>query len=113
MSLNDEALLATDLTFIQRVRASVLASAVAISNEGPVTNHAQRDQVAVNALTNPDAWKMYFAATIATDPTVIGFATSNGTVTLTAANLAAQAAFVTDASINNAVSAQWNSFFTH
>lgn len=113
-SLNDKALLSTDVGFQQRVRASVIAAAVSISNEGSgVALHTGRDDIAVSALAAPDSWKVLFAASVATDATVAGQATQSGTVVLTTGNLATQAALVTDAAINNAVSAQWNSFFQH
>lgn len=111
-SLNDQGLLSTDPGFIQRVRTAVIAAAVAISNEGAVTNHVLRDGVAVQVLANPDIWKVLFSAAVATDITVSGQATAGNTV-LTASNLATQAALVTDAAINNAVSSMWNSFFPH
>ena len=112
MSLNDQYILSTDPTFLQRVRSSVIASAVAVSTEGPTALHTQRAMQAANALVSPDAWKVNFANAISTNTTVINQATSNSTITLTAGNVAAQAALVTDANINAAVSATWNSFFS-
>lgn len=113
MALLDQAVLSNDPTFVQRVRTAIIAAAVAISNEGAVTNHAQRDVIAVNVLTNPDAWKTTFAACVATDANCIADATQNGTVTLTSGNVSTQSALVTDLHINNAVSSMWNSFFAH
>lgn len=114
MALLDQAILSNDPTFIQRVRTAMIAAAIAISNEGTgVTNHALRDSIAVQALTNPDSMKFIFSAAVATVTAVINDATQNGTVTLTAANSAQQAALVTDADINTAVASIWNSFFNH
>jgi len=112
-SLNDQAVLSTDPGFIQRVRTAIIAAAIAISNEGAVTLHAQRDTVAVGVVSNPNYWQGVFAAAVATDATASGQATVGGTVVLTAANVAVQAALITDLAITSAVSAQWNSFFAH
>lgn len=113
-TLNDQAQLASDPTFQQRVRTSMLAAAVAISNEsGAAALHANRDALAVQILLEPTIWVYRFSYSVATDATVSSAATSAGTVVITPANLAARAALVTDASINNAVSGQWNSFFQH
>jgi hypothetical protein len=59
----------------------------------------------------PDAYKVLFANTVATDANVSGDATVAGTVPLTTGNVATQAALVTDAHIDNAISSQFNSFF--
>lgn len=113
-TLSDKYLLSNEPAFTSRVRASIIAAAVAISNEGSgVTNHTSRDAIAVNVLTSPDAWKSYFSAAVAVDTTVASQATTTGTVALTTSNVAAQGALVTDVAINNAVSAAWNSFFAH
>lgn len=114
MALLDQALLANDPTFLLRVRVAAIGAAVSISNESTTTaNHPQRDQLAVNVLTQPDNYKVMFAAAIATQSSVINDATQNGTVTLNSTNTPAQGALVTDTDINNAVASVWNSFFNH
>ena len=71
-SLHDQSILSTDPGFTQRVRASIVAAAIAISNEGAVTLHTQRDAVAVGVISNPNYWQETFAASIATDATSPG-----------------------------------------
>lgn len=118
MALADQALLATDATFQGRVRASLAAACEAISTEATTTAyHYKRIQFVAQVLpTLPPGssglnWTLVFATTVATDANVISDATAAGTVTLTAGNVATQAALVTDAHINAAVSSQFNSFF--
>ena len=122
-SLNDEAVLSNDTNFYQRVRTSMIAAAIAISSDGLSTGinikrHAQVQQV----MNSPDSWKGLFAAAVATQSGVINLATANGTVALTpvvcsgtpvvcTGNADTQEALVTDAAINTAVAAAWNSFF--
>lgn len=114
MALNDEYQLSQDPTFQNRVQASVLAACVAIANEGwAVAFHRERATFSAQILSATSGQGPYitlFANSVATDPTCISDATQAGTVPLTPSNRAAQAALVTDAHINAAVSAQFNSF---
>ncbi|SRR5579883_2521856 len=111
-SRSDMNVLQTDATFVGRVRASMLAASVSITTEAVTTPlHKKRTTQAAAILNAPDSWKQLFAATVATDANVISDATAGGTVALTSADVAAQAALVTDAHIDAAVSAQFNSFF--
>jgi len=59
----------------------------------------------------PDTYKSLFAISVANDTSVISDATAAGTVVLTGVNAAAQAALVTDAHLDAAISSQFNSFF--
>lgn len=113
MSLLDENLLPTDLTFLKRIQSAVIAASVAISTDGQVTALAlKRHAQVVQILAAPSTWAILFAQTIAaSDPTTINQATNNGAVSLTPTNLASQAALITDATITNAVSSAFNSFF--
>ena len=112
-SLSDQAVLSTDPTFISRVRQSMIATCIAISSEAVSTGyHYARARFVVEVMNNPDSFKGLFAGSVATDASVIDDATQGGTVILTAANIAAQAARVTDAHITNAISGQFNSFFS-
>jgi hypothetical protein len=63
-------------------------------------------------LQQPDSYKTMFSMSVATDLNCINDATASGTVTLTAGNTAAQAALVTDAHIDTAISGQYNAFLT-
>lgn len=111
-SRNDEFVLSTDSGFRNRVRTSLIAAAIAITNEGwAALFHEQRMRYAVGILNAPDSFSPLFANGVATDAAVIADATQGGTLALTAANVAAQAALVTDAHIDAAVSGQYNSFF--
>jgi hypothetical protein len=114
MALLDQAFISNDPTFNLRIRASVIAAAIAISNESTGTAfHQQRDQIAIAVLGSPLAMQSNFAFAVASQPAVISDATVNGTVTLNSTNAAAQVALVTDTDINNAVASVWNSFFQH
>lgn len=114
-SRSDEFQLSQDVTFQGRVQASLLAACVSIANEGfSVAFHRERSRFAstiLSAINNPQVnYVQLFSNSVSTDPTVIADATQGGTVVLTSANRAAQAALVTDAHIDAAVSAQFNSF---
>lgn len=112
VSYNDKNLLSTDTGFQARVRVAMIANSIAVTTESFSTAfHRERQTYAVQVLNAPDAYKLLFANTVATDTSVINDATQNGTVTLASSNLATQAALVTDAHIDGAISAQYNSFF--
>jgi hypothetical protein len=111
-SRSDQAFLAGDATFQNRVRQSVVAACIAISSEGwAVLFHKTRARQCQNVLINPDFFKLQYSIAVATDPSVISDATQNGTVALTVNNALAQGGLVTDAHIDAAVSGQFNSFF--
>jgi len=111
-SHNDSYVLSTDAAFQNRVRSSLIYTCIAIENEGwAIAFHRERETFAAQAINSPDTYKQIFANSVATDPSCLGDATEGGTVELTSGNVAAQAALVTDAHIDNAISAQFNSFF--
>jgi hypothetical protein len=112
-SRSDQALLANDAAFQGRVRQSMVAAAIAIASEGwGVVFHRQREQQCQRILTDQnDTMKVRYAISVATDASVIADATQAGTVVLTAGNTIAQAALVTDAHIDAAISGQFNAFF--
>lgn len=116
VSYGDKYFLQSDTQFQNRVRASLIAAAVSIASEPIAAGlagaflHKARANFAEQVLLNPDQFKMMFSAAVATDANVIGDATQAGTVTLTSGNVAAQAALVTDAHIDNAISGEYNAF---
>lgn len=110
-SRSDMNLLGTDGGFQGRVRAALILACVNIAGEGfAVPFHKQRAEFAAQILNAPDQFKPLFASSAATDLTVVGDATAAGTVVLAQANLAAQAALVTDGHIDNAIAAEFNAF---
>jgi len=116
-SFSDAAILAGDAVFQSRVGASLLTSCQNIGSEGfTVPFHRERSTFVVqifNATLNAQSVNPYFpifANSVATDTSVLADATQAGTVVLTTANRAAQAALVTDAHISNAISSQFNSY---
>ena len=112
-SRSDQQFLAGDSTFQNRVRQSLVAACIAISSEGWAvpTLHQQRMRQVVAVMNAPDTYKLMYTIAAATDASVIADATQAGTVVLTIGNATAQAALVTDAHIDNAVSAMFNAFF--
>lgn len=110
-SRNDSATLAGDVTFQNRVKESLIAACIAIANEGiAIAFHRERARYATSILNAPNGFATLFANSVATDASVLTDATQAGTVVLTGANVAAQAALATDAHIDAAISAQFNSF---
>jgi hypothetical protein len=109
----DQTLLASDVTFQNRVRQSLLKAGGAIKSESPVTTpfHRERETFLVAASNQPDVFKITVAQSVVTDAGVIGDATVGGTVPLTSGNVAAQAALVTDAHLDTAISSLYNTFF--
>ena len=115
-SRTDQAALSVDPVFQNRVRQSLVAAGIAISSEGWAmpTLHQQRMRQVVAIMNAPDTYKTMYAIAVVTDANVISDATQAGTVALgglTAGQVATQAALVTDAHIDNAVSAMFNAFF--
>jgi hypothetical protein len=112
-SLNDQAILAADVLFVNRVRESLVATCIAITTEATTTAyHYKRATYANSILNQPTNFQQLFAYAVSTDASVISDATQAGTVVLTVANIDAQQALVTDAHINAAISGQFNSFFS-
>ncbi len=110
-SHNDSAVLSTDTAFQNRVRESVLSTCIAIANEGfAIVNHKKRADFCAVIVVTPETYKVLFTDTIATDASVLADATAAGTVALTTGNVAAQAALVTDAHMDAAISAEFNTF---
>jgi len=111
-SWSDSGFLAGDPAFQNRVKESMVAAAVSISNEGwAVAFHKQRLRQCVIILNDPEVQKIRYAIAVATDTNVRSDATVAGTVVLTGTNVAAQGALVTDAHIDTAIAGQFNSFF--
>jgi hypothetical protein len=120
-NLADQQLLATDVTFKARVIEAMISTCFnigseAISSTMPLSLHLKRAAYAVQTLSailnNPTLYSAFFASCVATDPTTIGAATAAGATPLTSGNVAAQAAQIPDVDIVNALSAQFNSFFS-
>jgi hypothetical protein len=112
MALNDSYWLSQDTTFQGRVRSGMITAAISIVNEGwAVAFHRERQTYAVSVMNQPDVYKLLFTNAVSTDANCLSDATAAGTVALTSGNAATQAALVTDAHINNAISSMWNSFF--
>lgn len=111
-SYSDQQFLAADVTFQNRVRQSLLAACIAIKSEAvTVAFHRERETFLVGVTTSPDSYKVFVAQAVATNASVISDATVAGTVVLTGANAAAQAALVTDAHLDTAIASDFNSFF--
>jgi hypothetical protein len=112
-SYSDQQFLAADAIFQNRVRQSMITQSIAIKNESPTTApfHRERETYLVALTNQPDQFKLIFSQSVATNATVISDATQGGTVVLTGNNAASQAALVTDAHIDAAISANFNSFF--
>lgn len=111
---SDRYTLSIDPAFLHRVQAALVAACVSIANEGwAVPFHRERASFAVTILNNPNGTPNYsqlFCNSVATDATCISDATQAGTVVLTSGNVATQAALVTDAHIDSAISAEFNAF---
>jgi hypothetical protein len=111
-SLSDKGLLWTDPAFQRRVSSAMITAAINISSDGLSAGiNAKRHAQVQAIMTSPAYWTLLFSQAVATDPTVSSQATTGGTIVLTTANLATQAALTTDTAINTAVAAQYNSFF--
>jgi streptomycin 6-kinase len=111
-SYSDMAFLAAETTFAGRVAASLWQQCVNIANEAWSNVHAARKAYVTQILNNPNFYKPLFVNIVSVDTTVIADATVAGTVVLSAANVAAQGALVTDVHIGNAISGAFNAFIT-
>ena len=113
-SRNDSYQLSQDSTYQHRIQASLLAACIAIATEGwAVAFHRERAtfvQSILSSTTSLASAVTLFSNSSATDATVLADATVGGTVVLITGNRAAQAALVTDAHIDNAISSQFNAF---
>ncbi|MBV9075652.1 MAG: hypothetical protein JOZ10_18670 [Acidobacteria bacterium] len=110
-SHSDSYVLSTDSTFRSRVQAALITAAISIWNEaGSTAFHVQRVRYAAEIMNSPGTCAPLFANAVATDATCLSDATQGGTVALTSGNVAAQAALVSDVHMDNAISAQFNSF---
>ncbi len=109
---SDQQFLASDPTFQNRVRQSLLAACISIKNEAVTTAfHREREAFLVAVTNSPDAYKTFVAQNVATNASVISDATAAGTVALTSGNAVTQAALVTDAHLDTAIASNFNSFF--
>lgn len=112
VSYNDKQQLSQDPTFQNRVKMSLVAACINIKAEAATAGfHREREAFAVAIMNAPDTFKANAATGVATDANVIADATASGTVALTSGNVATQAALVTDAHIDTAISGQFNTFF--
>jgi len=68
----DQAILAVEPTFQNRVRQSLVAASISIANEGWTVGsiHRQREQRASAILNSPDSFKPLYAIAAATDATL-------------------------------------------
>jgi hypothetical protein len=108
-------LLGTNSNFQQRVQAALLQTCQNISTEGwSVVFHRERAAF-VNQILNPSSFASYvtqFAMMAATNLTVINDATGapSNYVALTAGNVVAAQASITDTDLGNALAATFNAF---
>lgn len=113
-SYSDKALLSSDPTFQNRVKASLASACVSIANEavsaGTIQIHLKRANFCALVLASPDGYKGIFALVVANDASVIGDATQSGAVILTGGNTAAQAQLVTDGHIDVPIAASLNAY---
>lgn len=115
VSYNDKYQLAQSTLFQHRVQASLIAGALAIQSESPLTTaqHYPRSDLARSILLAPTGTTNYvqlFSNVVACDTNVINDATGTGATAITAANMDAQQANVTDAHIDSAISSTFNAF---
>ncbi len=123
-SRSDQNVLSTDGVFRGRVRASMIAAAIAINAEARTVPggfpawavadyYAKRATLASKIVLAPDAYAPLVTNGVSTDANVVADATVGGTVSLaslTAIQVATQAGLVTDAHIDAAVAGQFNDF---
>lgn len=115
VSYNDKYQLAQSTLFQHRVQASLCAAALAVQSENANTTplHPPRADLARSILLSPTGNTNYvqlFSNVVACDTSVINDATGSGTTAITAANMDAQQANVTDAHIDAAISSTFNAF---
>lgn len=112
-NFNDSQLLASDPTFQNRVRQSLIVQCLNAQVEDPntVPFHRERETWAAAVMNSPDSYKETVACAVAGSLACVQDATVGGTVPLTSGNVAAQAALVTDQHINAAIVTGFNSYF--
>lgn len=115
VTYNDKYQLAQSTLFQHRVQASLLAACLAVSSESAtaVPAHRQRADLGRSVLLAPTGTPNYvqlFSNVVACDTSVINNATATGATVITAANMDAQQASVTDANIDAAISSTFNAF---
>lgn len=110
----DKHALSTDSGFQGAVEQSLIQACGSIVNEATTAGfHRERALYATQVINSPGTYMPLFAMAVANDASVISDATQAGTVALAGASagvLAAQAAKVTDAHIDTAISSVFNSF---
>lgn len=103
--------LKSDLVFTARVGSAVLTYCTVIATEGSsVSGHGARAAYVTQILNNQSTFLPMFVPVVAVNAIVANLATSSGTVSLTSANVAAQAALVADVNISNSVASAFNAF---
>ncbi len=109
----DMYVLSTDVGFQNRVLMSLIQQCVNVMTESPtsVPFHRERSKYATAVLNSPPTFLPLFVNIVATNLIAAGDATVGGTVVLTAGNVAAQSALVTDIHIDNSIASQFNSLF--
>lgn len=115
VTYNDKYQLAQSVAFQHRVQSSLLAACLAISSESVTATpaHRQRADLTRAILLAPTGTPNYvqlFSNVVACDTGVINDATGTGTTAITAANMDAQQASVTDAHIDTAIASTFNAF---
>lgn len=112
VSYNDKTILGADALFVNRVRAAILAYAngTVVGEAKTTAYNNRRYPFAISILNSSDSFKQRFAYVVALDTSVINDATSSGSTALTTGNVDTQQASVTDAHIDTAVAAAFNSF---
>lgn len=109
---NDRAVLAGSVVFQNRVRQALLAACSSVKNEGwSVPFHRERETFVAAVVSQPELYKVLFANLSANYTGVIDGATEVGTVSLTEANVDAQALLVDDGYLNDSIAAEFNTFF--
>jgi hypothetical protein len=113
-SHSDSFQLSQDTIFQGRVQQAFVQAGISIANEGwAVAFHRERARFISNALQSAAslaAVTALFTAAVSTDANCLADATVGGTIPITGANRVAQAALVTDAHIDSAISSQFNTF---
>jgi hypothetical protein len=112
-NFNDSQLLSGDPTFQNRCRQALIATCLSIKQEDPMTVpfHRERETFVAAVMNAPDSYKELIAMAVAGGITVVNDATQNGTVPLTAGNVATQQMLVTDQHINQAITNGFNTYF--
>lgn len=71
MAYVDQAALAKDSAFEERVRVAMLTAAIAVANESnATTNHTNRAKYSTLVLSNPEQYASQFSEAVATNATI-------------------------------------------